>query len=56
MKTLQHDGGVLSVSLEGLSLADVGRLGESAVARALDSVLGAGEAEGEVVAAFSNEG
>ncbi|MDE3723344.1 FXSXX-COOH protein [Nocardiopsis sp. N85] len=56
MTAVQHGDDLALVSLEGLSLRDLGRFGESVIIGALGSVLGAGEADGEIVASFANEG
>lgn len=55
METLQHDEEIALVSLEGLSLTDVARFGESSVSLALRSILAGGDADVEAVALFSNQ-
>ncbi|MFL1427929.1 MULTISPECIES: FXSXX-COOH protein [unclassified Nocardiopsis] len=55
MEALWHDEGVGLVSLEGLTLRDLDRFGESAIAAVLESILDAGAAEQEAIAAFSSE-
>ncbi|MBB6120160.1 FXSXX-COOH protein [Nocardiopsis algeriensis] len=56
MRTQEFSEGLAFVSLDGLSLRELGGLGESVVASALRSVLDPEIADDEAVAAFINEG